>query len=58
MNDIIPVDNYDLVSYLVLQKSFITSKQLKSCKGLQAYNQFVCGWVKDFIAQKYVESTW
>ena len=42
-----PVDACDLVSYLVLQTSFLTSKQFKACKGLEAYNQFVSGWVKD-----------
>ena len=46
-DDVIPVDASDLVSYLVLQTGFITPEQFKACKGLQAYNQFVCGWVKD-----------
>lgn len=41
VNDTPPVDACDLVSYLVLQTSFITSKQFKACKGLEAYNQFV-----------------
>ena len=41
------VDSLDLVSYLVLQTSFISAKQFKARKGLEAYNQFVCGWVKD-----------
>lgn len=51
-SDVIPVDACDLVSYLVLQTSFITSEQFKARKGLQAYNQFVCGWVKDVNSQK------
>ena len=42
-----PVDACDLISYLVLQTSFLTSKQFKARKSLEAYNQFVCGWVKD-----------
>lgn len=58
MNDTPPVDACDLVSYLVLQTSFITSKQFKARKGLEAYNQFVCGWVKEIftckINEKYV----
>ena len=53
-----PVEASDLVSYLVLQTSFVTSKQFKAHKLLDAYNQFVCGWVKDVktwvIAGKYV----
>ena len=42
-----PVEASDLVSYLVLQTSFITSSQFKARKSLEAYNQFLCGWVKD-----------
>ena len=42
-----PVDASDLVSYLVLQTSVVTAKQFKASKGLDAYNQFVCGWVKE-----------
>ena len=37
------VDACNLVSYLVLQASFVTVKQFKARKGLEAYNQFVCG---------------
>ena len=33
-----PVKACDLVSYLVLQTSFITSAQFKACKGLEAYS--------------------
>ena len=44
-----PVSGCDLVSYLVLQTSFITSKQFKAHKFLEAYNQFVSGWVKDIL---------
>jgi len=48
------------VSYLVhvLQTSYITAKQFKAHKSLEAYNQFTSGWVKDVhawnIADKYV----
>ena len=37
-------------SYLVLQTNFITAKQYKSHKSLEAYNQFVCGWIKEVHA--------
>ena len=47
-----PVDACDLVSYLVLQTSFVTAKQFKAHKGLEAYNQFVCGWVKEVKTRK------
>ena len=53
-----PVDACDLLSYLVVQTSFCTAKQFKARKGLEAYNQFVCGWIKEVsirkIAEKYV----
>ena len=45
-----PVDGSDLVSYLVLQTSFVTVKQFKAHKSMEAYNQFACGWVKDVQA--------
>ena len=41
------VDASDVVSYLVLQTSFVTLKQFKSHRSLESYNQFVNGWVKD-----------
>lgn len=47
-----PVDASDLVSYFVLQTSFITSQQFKARKSLEAYNQFVCGWVKEVLTWK------
>jgi len=47
-----PVEDCDLVSYLVLQTSFLTMAQLKARKGLEAYNQFVCGWIKEVITRK------
>ena len=37
----------DIVAYLVLQTSSITTKQFKAHKSPDAYNQFVNGWVKD-----------
>ncbi len=41
------VEASDLVSYLVLQTCFPTAKQFKPHKSMEAYNQFVCGWVKE-----------
>ena len=48
----------DLVSYLVLKTSFITSAQFKACKGLEAYNQFVSGWIKEVIQGRSAASTY
>ena len=53
-----PVEASDFVAYLVLQTNFITTQQFKAHKSLEAYNQFVCGWVKDVhtfkVAGKFV----
>ena len=48
-----PVDASDLVSYLVLQTSYISAKQFKAHKSLEAYNQFTSGWVKDVQAWNF-----
>ena len=45
-----PVEAVDLVSYLVLETSFVTAQQFKAHKSMEAYNQFVSGWVKDVSA--------
>jgi len=37
----------DISNYLVLSTSFYTAKQMKAFKSMEAYNFFVCGWVKD-----------
>ena len=47
-----PVEACNLVSYLVLKTSFITSAQFKARKGLEAYNQFVSGWIKEVNTRK------
>ena len=47
-----PVESIDTISYLVLWASFVTAEQLKARKGLEAYNQFVSGWVKDVTNRK------
>ena len=55
LDDHLPdVDASDLVSYLVLQTSFVTAKQFKARKGLEAY-QFISGWVKDVYNRKVHE---
>lgn len=48
--DLPAIDASDIVSYLVLQTSFISAQQFKARKSLEAYNQFVNGWVKDVRA--------
>ncbi len=58
IGNIPPVDAADMLFYLVLQTSYLTSQQFKARKSLQAYNQFISGWVKDvktwLISGKYL----
>ena len=42
----------DIVAYLLLTKSAYTNEELKNYKSLEAYNQFVCGWVRDISLKK------
>ena len=46
------MESINIVSYLVLQTSFVTAEQLKAQKGLEANNQFLYSWVKDVCNQK------
>ena len=52
------VDDYpsilypDIVNYIIFTPSAYTSDDLKSYKSLQAYNNFIEGWVKDIKAFK------
>lgn len=46
--DIFPSVTYpDIVNYLLFTPSAYSADDLKSYKSLEAYNQFVCGWVRD-----------
>ena len=40
-----PIEASDLLSYLVLDTSYYTTKQFKAFKSLQAYNQMVSGFI-------------
>ena len=42
-----PIEAANIVPYVVLQTSFIKAKQLKAQRILEAYNQFVSGWIKE-----------
>ena len=50
-----PVEACDLVSYLVLQTSFLTLQQFKARISLEAYNQFISGWIKEAMVWNTTE---
>ena len=51
---LLPAITYpDIVNYLLFTPSPYTADDLKSYKGLQAYNQMCCGWVRDRQARKF-----
>ena len=48
---LLPAVTYmDIVNYFINTKSPYTFEQLKAVKSLDAYNQFVNGWVKDVLS--------
>ena len=51
-SDIPPLEMCDLISYLVVLTSLVTAKQFKARKGVEGYNQFVNGWVKEVSIRK------
>ena len=49
-NSLPAITYIDVMNYLVNTKSAYTMEELKAYKSLEAYNQFVCGWVKDTMS--------
>ncbi|XP_072047343.1 uncharacterized protein [Amphiura filiformis] len=49
----------DLVMYLVfgVNEFTINKDQFKAFKSLEAYNQFVCGWVRDIVVKEFPEKS-
>ena len=43
----------DIVNYLILTISAYTMDDLKNYKSLNAYNQFVSGWIKEICIKSY-----
>jgi hypothetical protein len=47
-----PLEFGDLFTYLVITRSAYTNEQMKSYKGLEAYNHFTSGWVRERAAKE------
>ena len=45
LNDLPSIDYTDIIDYLVCSTSYLTAKEIKARKSLQAYNNFLSGWV-------------
>lgn len=46
------VEYPDIVNYFVLQTSWLTHKQMKAYKSLDAYDFFVSGWVNGVLCKE------
>ena len=52
--EVLPNISYpDIVNYLIFAPSAYTAEQLKAYKSLEAYNQFINGWVRDVGVKRY-----
>ena len=43
----------DIVNYFLFAVSPLTKEELKAYKGLESYNQFVSGWVKEVLMKEF-----
>ena len=43
----------DIVNYFLFALSTLTKEELKAYKGLESYNQFVSGWVKEVLIKEF-----
>ena len=56
LNGLPSVDYTDIVDYLVYSTSYLTAKEIKAKKSLQAYNNFLSGWVLETAIKSYEEN--
>ena len=43
----------DIVNYFLFALSPLTKEELKAYKGLESYNQFASGWVKEVLMKEF-----
>ena len=56
LDDLPSIDYTEIVDYLVYSTSYLTAKEIKAMRSLQAYNNFLSGWVLETAIKYYEES--
>ena len=56
LTDLPSIDYTDIVDYLVYSTSYLTAKEIKARKSLQAYNNLLSGWVLETAIKRYEEN--
>ena len=47
----------DIVNYLLFARSPVTAEELKCYKSMEAYNYYLCGWVKEIATKLFKDES-
>ena len=56
LSDVPSIDYTNIVDYLVCSTIYLTAKEIKARKPLQAYNNYLSGWVLETAIKHYEEN--